>query len=142
MRVRAAAAAVVVVAAGWLTFGRDHPSTATTLPPVATTTSTTTIPAKWYHPWYYPILLLGPRVWHRFECVIWVQSRSTFAKPNIGDNTRHGSSGIYQIEPVLWDRWAPLAHVRVPVWLATPLQQSLVAAVIYEHDGFSPWGGC
>lgn len=93
-------------------------------------------------PWYYPLLTLGPAVYHRFECVLWTQSRSTFAHPNTRDNSRYGSSGLFQMEPILWNRWAPLAGVHQLIWRATPYQQSLVAAEVYKHDGFEPWAGC
>ena len=98
-----------------------------------------------HHPWYYPLLLLSPRVYHRFECVLRVESRSTFAHPNTGDNSKTGSSGVYQMEPVLWDRWAPVAGVGTPIWSSTLWDQSKVAATIYKHDGFGPatWNdGC
>ena len=123
-------------------------STITAVPASAgTTTITTTVriaPPPRARPWYYPLLLLSPRVYHRFEyCVLPGQSRSTFAHPNLGDNVNDGgSSGIFQMEPVLWNRWAPAAGVHAKLWLATPYQQSLVAAVVYRHDGFEPWSGC
>lgn len=94
-------------------------------------------------PWYYPLLRLGPAVYHRFEfCVLPGQSRSTFAHPNRGDNSRYGSSGVYQMEPIIWNRWAPVAGVHALIWKATLYQQSLVAATVYKHDGFHPWAGC
>jgi hypothetical protein len=95
------------------------------------------------HPWYYPLLKLGPSVYHRFEfCVLPGQSRSTFTHPNLGDNSKYGSSGVFQMEPILWNAWAPLAGVHVVIWRATLYQQALVAATVYKHDGFTPWKGC
>ncbi len=100
-------------------------------------------PAGASRPWYYPLLTLSPRVYHVFEyCVLPGQSRSTFAHPNTGDNSRYGSSGVFQMEPVLWNRWARRAGVHTVIWKATLYQQALVAAEVYKHDGFEPWAGC
>lgn len=113
-------------------------------------------------PWYYPLLLLSPRVYHRFQCVLRVESRSTFAHPNTGDNSAVASSGIFQIVPILWNRWAWVAGVghKTSIWYlgatahnavtipasnATLYQQARVAATIYRYDGFVPatWNdGC
>ena len=93
--------------------------------------------------WFQPIVDMPTAVVHGFQCRIWHESRSTFAHPNLGDNNAYGSSGIFQMEPILWNRWAPLVGVHVPVWRATPYQQSLVAVEVYKFDGFSPWrDGC
>ena len=99
-----------------------------------------------HRPWYYPLLKLGPAVYHRFEfCVLPGQSRSSFAHPNTKDNSRTGSSGLFQFENgphQVWWRWAPVAGVRTPLWRATPYEQALVAATVYKHDGMHPWAGC
>jgi hypothetical protein len=89
--------------------------------------------------WFEPIAKLPKAAFRHFACIIRIESRSTFQKPNLGDNSRHGSSGVFQIEPVLWGRWAPLAGVHVQVWQASLYQQAEVAATIYKYDGFSPW---
>lgn len=92
-----------------------------------------------------PIALLPQPVRHVFACIMWRESRSTFAHLNLRDNNPYGSSGIFQIVEGTWARWAPLAKVFVPVWKASAYQQELVAIVIWRHDGFSPWSasdGC
>lgn len=91
-----------------------------------------------------PISLLPAPVRHMFACIMWRESRSTFAHLNLRDNNRWGSSGIFQIVEGTWARWAPLVGVTVPVWRATPYQQERVAVEIWRHDGFSPWAsdGC
>ena len=87
--------------------------------------------------WHEPPALR--RVW---SCILWHESRSTFARVNLSDNSRYGSSGIFQMTPVLWNRWAPLVGVRVPVWRATPAQQERVAYEVQTRDGgFWPWKG-
>ena len=93
----------------------------------------------------------GP-LWHEppairkvWACILWRESRSTFTRLNLSDNSRVGSSGIFQMTPVLWDRWAPVLRIRVPVWKATPLQQERVAHYVRVHDGgWWPWAsdGC
>lgn len=97
--------------------------------------------------WFAPILALPATSVATFQCIIKHESRSTFAHPNLGDNARgnlYTSSGIFQIIPLLWNRWGPFAGVFVPVWRATPYQQALVAVEISKVDGFSPWrsDGC
>jgi hypothetical protein len=91
-----------------------------------------------------PIARLPHSIKVVFECILWHESRSTLAHLNLKDNNPYGSSGILQIEPVLWNRWAPLAGVHVPVWRATPVQQEEVGIVIHRYDGWVPWSddGC
>jgi hypothetical protein len=74
-----------------------------------------------------------------WRCIMWHESRSTFLHPNLGDNNPYGSSGIFQMMPILWNAWAPKVGIRVPVWRATPYQQALVAAEVWKVDRFSPW---
>lgn len=74
-----------------------------------------------------------------WACIMWRESRSTFAHPNLRDDSRIGSSGVYQIEVSIWDYWAPKIGIHVPVWRASYHQQSLVAQEIWKHDGFGPW---
>lgn len=89
-----------------------------------------------------PILSLPKAVQSHFACIIWRESRSTFVRPNLLDNNGNGgASGVFQMEPILWNRWAPSAGVHVPVWKASYYQQSLVAVNVWRHDGFSPWAG-
>jgi hypothetical protein len=85
------------------------------------------------------MLALPKQVRAHFSCILWVESRSTFAHLNLKDVSRWGSSGPWQMEPILFNRWAPLVGVRVPVYEATPYQQELVAISVWRHDGFSPW---
>lgn len=89
--------------------------------------------------WFQPIARLPKPVFRHFACILHVESRSTFRHPNTGDNSRYGSSGVFQIEPILWNRWAPIAGVHVQVWQASLYQQAQVAATIYKYDGFSQW---
>ena len=91
-----------------------------------------------------PILSLPKAVQQHFACIVWRESRSTLAHPNLLDNNGNGgASGVFQFEPILWNRWAPSAGVHVPVWKASYYQQSLVAVNVWRHDGFSPWrDGC
>lgn len=77
-----------------------------------------------------------------WACVMWHESRSTVAHPNLRDNNSDGgSSGVFQIIASTWNHWAPLVGIHVPVWRASYYQQSVVAVEIWRHDGFSPWGG-
>jgi len=93
---------------------------------------------------FQPVMELPSPQIQTFRCIIYAESRSTFTRPNLGDNSRYGSSGIFQIEEATWAFWGPLVGVRGPVWQATPYQQALVAVEIYRHDGFGPWmsDGC
>lgn len=90
-----------------------------------------------------PIAHIAPHLQRIFTCIIWRESRSTWSHPNVLDVSRYGSSGIFQMEPVLWNRWSSKAGVRSPLWRATVLEQEQVAVEVYRHDGFSPWkDGC
>ncbi len=91
--------------------------------------------------WFQPLLGLPRSVVRTFRCVIAHESRSTFVHPNLGDNNRWGSSGIFQIEEITWRAHQLAAHVplSVQVWQATPLQQARVAVAIWRADGFQPW---
>lgn len=90
-----------------------------------------------------PIAHVAPWIQRVFTCIIWRESRSTWAHPNLKDVSRWGSSGIFQMEPVLWNRWAPVIGISVPIWRASVLQQERVAVEVYRHDGFAPWrDGC
>lgn len=93
-----------------------------------------------------PVLKLPAPIIQTFTCVIWHESRSTWSHFNLGDNSRTGSSGIFQIEQPTWAAHQLAAGVplSVHVWQATPYQQELVAVAIYRADGFHPWwyDGC
>jgi hypothetical protein len=86
-----------------------------------------------------PMLALPTQVRAHFACIMYHESRSTFAHLNLGDNSRYGSSGIYQIEPILWDA---RSGFRFPVYEASPYQQELGAIQIWRADGFGPWREC
>lgn len=96
--------------------------------------------------WFQPIMALPSPVIQTFRCVIEHESTSTFAHPNLGDNDRFGSSGIFQIEEGTWAAHQAAAHVpySVHVWQATPYQQAKVAVAIWRADGWGPWSrdGC
>ena len=96
--------------------------------------------------WFEPIVRLPLSTVRTFQCVIHHESTSTFAHPNLGDNNRYGSSGIFQIEQGTWAAHQAAAHVpySIHVWQASPYQQSLVAVAIWRADGFWPWhyDGC
>ena len=87
----------------------------------------------------YPMNRIQPSIARTFSCIIFHESTSTWKHPNLRDNNPYGSSGVFQIEPVLWDRWASRVGVHVPVWRASFRQQMLVAIEIYRYDGWSPW---
>jgi hypothetical protein len=87
-------------------------------------------------PWYYVIQQAGPVVFAKFTCVIFHESRSTWADPNLGDNNKYGSSGIFQIEDATWLRRSGFTF---HVWLATPREQAIGALHIEQADTFQPW---
>jgi hypothetical protein len=87
-------------------------------------------------PWYYAIQHAGPVIFARFTCIIWRESRSTWAHPNLGDNNRYGSSGIFQFEDSTWLR---RSGFKFHVWLASPRQQAIGALNLERADGFGPW---
>ena len=92
-----------------------------------------------------PILSLPSSARTTFACIMWHESRSTLAHPNLRDNNANGgSSGVFQIIAPTWNYWAPKVGVHVPVWRATYYQQSLVAVEIWRNDSFKPWAsdGC
>ena len=86
-----------------------------------------------------PIARIAPRFRAVFTCIIWTESRSTWAHPNLTDVSRSGSSGIFQMEPALWERWSRQLGIHVPLWRASVFQQERVAVEVMRHDGFSPW---
>jgi hypothetical protein len=90
-----------------------------------------------------PIMNLPVAAIETFTCIIWAESRSTWAHLNLKDNdARPGaSSGIFQIEQATWAAHQAAAHVpaRIHVWQATPHEQELVAAAIWRADGFGQW---
>lgn len=84
---------------------------------------------------------IPPALRSAFACIIWHESRSTFAHPNLGDNNADGSSGVFQIEQATWVAHQHVAGVpySVHVWQATFLQQEKVAVAIQRADGWGPW---
>ena|ERR1039458_5125610 len=91
--------------------------------------------------WFQPIMNLPKSTIPTWICVMRVESRSTFLHPNLGDNNRYGSSGIFQMEDTTFRAYERAAHVpfSVHVWQASPFQQASVASAIYRADGFGPW---
>lgn len=87
-------------------------------------------------PWFYVIERAGGRVFREFTCIIHYESTSTWAHPNLGDNNRWGSSGIFQI---IESTWLARSGFHFPVWTATPAQQALGALRLERADGFGPW---
>jgi hypothetical protein len=85
-----------------------------------------------------PMLALPKPVRATFACIMWRESRSTFAHLNLGDNNRYGSSGIFQIEEATW---LARSGFHIPVWTASPYQQELGAINLWRADGFAPWHG-
>ena len=108
------------------------------VPLLCATSAGATAPPKWYA----PLLKLPHSAVRAFECVIYHESRSTFARPNLGDdNANPGDSGIFQIDNTshgVWGRWV-LPHLHVLVWRASAYDQAWGAVTIYRHDGFAPW---
>lgn len=87
-------------------------------------------------PWYFAIEHAGPAIFKKFTCIIHYESRSTWAHPNLGDNSRYGSSGIFQIED---STWLARSGFHFHVWQASPRQQAIGALRLEQADGFGPW---
>ena len=87
-------------------------------------------------PWYYAIQHAGPVIFHKFTCIIFHESRSTWAHPNLGDNRTWGSSGIFQFED---STWLARSGFHFHVWQASPRQQAIGALRLEQADGFGPW---
>ena len=97
--------------------------------------------------WYDPLLKLPHADLLRAQCVIWHESRSTFANPNLGDDNGNGTpahpqqSGIFQMNNQpggVWDLYAmPTLHV--VIWKATAFQQAQGFMMVWRVDGFGPW---
>ena len=87
-------------------------------------------------PWYYSIQHAGPVIFHKFTCIIFHESRSTWSHPNLGDNSKVGSSGIFQFED---STWLARSGFHFHVWLASPRQQAIGALRLEQADGFGPW---
>jgi hypothetical protein len=93
-------------------------------------------------PWYYAIAHSTPKTWARFTCVIKHESGSTWAHPNLGDNNRYGSSGIFQVEDATW---LARSGMKMHIWQASPREQAIGALRIEQSDSFAPWSlydGC
>ena len=95
--------------------------------------------------WYAPILTL-PRSWQTaVQCMMHVESRSTEAHPNLGDdNAVHGQSGIFQMANYVggvWDTYA-MPRLHVVIWKASAFQQAEGLVLVLRLDGgFHPWHG-
>ena len=92
--------------------------------------------------WYAPLLKLPHADLLRAQCIIYRESRSTFAHPNLGDdNGNPGQSGIFQMSNAtngVWDLYAlPVLHV--VIWKATAYQQALGFMLVWKVDKFGPW---
>lgn len=102
-----------------------------------------THPRKNPHPiWYAPLVGLPHWARVRVDCVIWRESTSTEAHPNLGDNNGDpGQSGIFQMSNQpggVWDLYAyPKIHVQL--WKATAYQQAEGFVDVWRVDGFFPW---
>jgi inorganic pyrophosphatase len=109
------------------------------------------VSAKPVPKWYAPIFALGPRAKAFFTCVIKVESRSTWTKPNThdGDPAYPGQYGIFQMTwpsaNNAWDAYVfPTLHVE-PRY-ASALQQAKGAAILWKTGDavqtWSLWDGC
>ena len=109
--------------------------------PLTTTTFRIPGPAR-VALWYEPLTHVSRAVWATFTCIIQHESRSTWSHPNLSDNNRYGSSGIFQIEQSTWAAHVPVNFPKV--WRASPFQQAVGAFAIWRADGFEPWmsDGC
>ena len=115
-----------------------------------------TVPSFAAQRWFQPIAQLPKPVFRHFGCILWHESRSTYSHPNLKDVSAYGSTGLFQVEGILWDRWAWVAGVgrktgswylgtssnaavTIPAYKATPYQQAEVIATIWKYDKFGPW---
>lgn len=95
--------------------------------------------------WFAPIAKLGPNAWRFFTCVIYAESRSTWAHPHTVD-VAGDQYGIFQISigARIWQAYVlPFFHVALQT--ANAYQQAVGAALIYRVDGTYPWArfdGC
>jgi hypothetical protein len=105
---------------------------------LAMPTMSSATPSK---PWFSPLAHVGVNAWRTFTCVIRRESNSTWSHPNLGDNNRYGSSGVFQIEDATW---LARSGFRFHVWQASPYQQAVGAFNLWRADGFAPWvsDGC
>jgi hypothetical protein len=112
--------------------------TTTSISVSVTTTSTThVVPVSALPKWYAPIFALGPRAKAFFTCVINVESRSTWTKPNThdGDPAYPGQYGLYQFtwpsQNNAWDAYVyPKLHIE-PRY-ASAYEQSEGAAILWK----------
>ena len=110
-------------------------------------------PRRAHHRWFDPIV--GLRNQPTIRCILYAESRSTLAHPNLGDTNPY-QFGPFQFTPILWDRWAwvagvgartsswflgttSLGAVSIPAFHATLYQQALVFATVARNDGLGPW---
>lgn len=108
---------------------------------------------KQQHRWFEPLLNLPNR--SIIICILYAESRSTLAHPNLGDTNPY-QYGPFQFTPILWNRWSWVAKVgtksrtwhlgtldinavTIPAYRATLYQQAAVFSVVVKHDGFTMW---
>jgi hypothetical protein len=96
-------------------------------------------------PWYEPLLRGDRSDWPTWTCIIWHESRSTWAVPNLKDDNPSATNiGIFQFTD---DTFRAHISVDVHVWQATPRQQAIAALNTRRVDrkdgynGFGPWKG-
>jgi len=118
--------------------------------PVSAATTTTAvhavlISAPVAHKWYAPIFALGPKARAFFTCVLHIESRSTWSRPDThdGDAAYPGQYGIFQFtwpsKNNAWDAYVfPKLHVE-PRY-ASAYQQAEGAAIIWKMgDEIQTW---
>ena len=107
--------------------------------PAAGSASASPTSTAWKNGVPAPMNRIAPALQRMFTCIILHESTSTWRHPNLGDNNRYGSSGVFQIEDSTWLAWAPKGGLHMHVWQATFRQQMRGAIEIYRHDGWQPW---
>lgn len=109
-------------------------------------------------PWYAPLQSL--RSQSTISCILYNESRSTEAHPNLKDTDPY-QFGPFQFDTILWNRWSwaagvgekssswylgsiSLNAVTVPAYKSSLFQQSKVFAYVDRYDGLWPWkdDGC
>lgn len=145
-------AAVILSTASLFTLGTSLSTLQLSSAPLTAKATTTTtvihtsrVSSSAGRKWYSPIFDLGPKARSFFACVLFRESRSTWAHPNThdGDRAYPGQYGIYQFTwpspNNAWDAYVfPKLHVE-PRY-ASALQQSEGAAIIWKMgDEIQTW---
>lgn len=103
--------------------------------------------------WYQPLLALPNQ--STIHCILYRESNSTYAHPNLGD-TNPQQYGPWQFTEILWNRWSWVAGVghkapgwylgtqalyavTIPAYKATLYQQAKVFATVVKNDGYGMW---